>query len=198
MILSHTPTKREIVSFVVFGDGRYDFRVLKAICEKFNGAKELVSPQLQGAKGLTNSLRSVAKLLDILRINVEKTKFVILIDKEHIGDIKQMKKKITEFFISESIKEDVQKQFFKFKILRGSKKTTLYIIVMGYNKCIEENISHLIEKIYGERVAPTRQSIREFLRRKGINFEDLIRRASQKALNEAFGNVVELLKEIDR
>ncbi|MHA1609456.1 MAG: hypothetical protein ACTSUJ_05555 [Candidatus Njordarchaeales archaeon] len=109
MILSHTPTKREIVSFVVFRDGRYDFRVLKAICEKFNGAKELVSPQLRGAKGLTNSLRSVAKLLDILRINVEKTKFVILIDKEHIGDIKQMKKKITEFFISESIKEDVQK-----------------------------------------------------------------------------------------
>ncbi|MHA1609457.1 MAG: hypothetical protein ACTSUJ_05560 [Candidatus Njordarchaeales archaeon] len=82
--------------------------------------------------------------------------------------------------------------------MRGSKKTTLYIIVMGYNKCIEENISHLIEKIYGERVAPTRQSIREFLRRKGINLEDLIRRASQKALNEAFGNVVELLKEIDR
>jgi len=197
MILSSSLAQKDVIGFVVFGNGAFDFRILRALCKRFNGIKKLAAPQLSGEKGFISALKTVTWLIDNIQVNWQKTSLIIIIDKEHIENPDDMKKHLVNFFTYEVKQEDSNNQYFEFEVQRGPKKTTLYIIVLGFNKRVEENISRLIKEEYGEDIPPEKQKIRDFLHRKNMRIEDLIKNSSEKALNNAFSNLMKLLRKLD-
>jgi len=57
------------VGFVIFGNGSFDRRVVSSLCDRLDGDKNLVSPQIAGGKtGLTNALRTVRKIMDLIKV----------------------------------------------------------------------------------------------------------------------------------
>lgn len=142
-------------------------------------------------------MKTVTWLIDNIQVNWQKTSLIIIIDKEHIENPDDMKKHLVNFFTYEVKQEDSNNQYFEFEVQRRPKKTTLYIIVLGFNKRVEENISRLIKEEYGEDIPPEKQKIRDFLHRKNMRIEDLIKNSSEKALNNAFSNLMKLLRKLD-
>lgn len=127
-----------------------------------------------------------------------KTSLIIVIDKEHLEELGDIKRQLVNFFHYEIKQEDKDNQYFEFEIQRGPKKAILYVVVMGFKKCIEGNISRLIRERFGEEVPPEKQNIKQFLRGRKMKIEDLIRDSSERALNNAFNNLMRLLRKIDR
>ena len=65
---SHILSKK-LVGFVIFGNGSFDRRVVSSLCDRLDGDKNLVSPQIAGGKtGLTNALRTVRKIMDLIKV----------------------------------------------------------------------------------------------------------------------------------
>jgi hypothetical protein len=68
--------------------------------------------------------------------------------------------------------------------------------VSGFKKSIEENIAKLIEKCYGESVEPSKEVIREWLRRRKQTDRGLVERASKEVLEESFPGIVAVIKSL--
>jgi hypothetical protein len=66
--------------------------------------------------------------------------------------------------------------------------------VSGFKKNIEENVAKLIEKCYGENVEPSKEAIKEWLRRRNQTERDLIDKASKEVLEESFPGIVAVIK----
>ena len=81
------------------------------------------------------------------------------------------------------------------KIRRGSFEGNLYIAIQGWRKCIEENLAYLIKLTYNEEIEPNKRGVREFRRKKGISFKDMIENSS---LEKAFYSLVRAIRAIDR
>ena len=104
---------------------------------------------------------------------------------------------LSKIFNCKIRQEDKDNQYFEFEIQRGPKRATLYIVVLGFEKSVEENISHLIKEEYGETVPPEKQKIKQFLSQRKMKIEDLIKNSSEQTLNKAFNNLTRILRKID-
>ena len=116
MILTEGLARKDAVGFVIFGNGVYDFRILRALCKKFNGDKMLIAPQLSSGKGYISALKTATWLIDNIQVDWQKTSLIIIIDKEHIKDVNYMKKNLVSFFRYEIKHEDKEAQYFEFKV----------------------------------------------------------------------------------
>jgi len=188
-------SSKKLAGFVVFGNGSFDRKIISSLCNRLNGDKNLVSPQIAGGKtGLTNALRTVRKIMDLVKIS--ETNYLIIIDREHLTDLDEVPNQIRQFF-NLQVESNMLPQYLKAKISAGTREGLLHIIVMGAKKSIEENLSLLIEKIYGTKIIPNKKNLRAFLRTKKIKIHQLIEEASKEILNIVFPYLMRVLENLD-
>jgi len=100
-------------------------------------------------------------------------------------------------FFNLQVESNMLPQYLKAKISAGTREGLLHIIVMGAKKSIEENLSLLIEKIYGTKIIPNKKNLRAFLRTKKIKIHQLIEEASKEILNIVFPYLMRVLENLD-
>ena len=84
-------------------------------------------------------------------------------------------------------------------IVRGSTgpyTITLYIVIFGKTKKLEEHIAKLIELTLGVTVQPEKQAIKRTFDKHKTRLENLIKKASPENLAKAFPNLTSTLKKI--
>ena len=182
---------------VLTGDGRDDLRVLKYCSRIYNGEKTLWYP------GIPAPQRTTIKALRAVKVCVENYRimyYIFLIDREHLEEGEE-EETIKKVLINEGFR-DVEitqlNSLFLVKCLLGPHRIIIYVVVMGSEKCIEEEIAELIRLELGTSVSPEKSKIRRVLRSHGMDIENLLRNARRSNLEGAFPTLCLALKEIER
>ena len=169
---------------VLTGDGRDDLRVLKYCSRIYNGEKTLWYP------GISTPQRTTIKALRAVKVCVENYRimyYLFLIDREHLENGKE-EETIKKVLIKEGFR-DVEitqlNSLFLVKCLLGSHRIIIYVVVMGSEKCIEEEIAELIKLELGTSVSPEKSKIRSVLRSHGMDIENLLRNARRSNLKKS-------------
>jgi len=193
-------------AIAIMGDGRRDVRILRRAAEKYDHSRIIRIPEAgypcrdqrecrrQYGKGLSGSIARLAALVSLITVD----RFIILIDREHIGSIEDATKKLEEHGFKVIESEAVDEGCWKFSIERGFKKATLYIAILGWIKSIEENLAQLIQLLYGEHVEKSKEAIDAWLKKRGLSDSDLVERASREQFENAFPQLARILGEISQ
>ena len=59
----------------------------------------------------------------------------------------------------------------------GHREITVYVVILGENKCIEKDIAKLVEIELGIKIKPTKEIIHRILHEQGINRYSLVKNA---------------------
>ena len=181
----------KLIIGVLTGNGRREYRILKAIAKKYDGSEKLLYfPRRPGY--LPGAKLSVLRVVKVYVSRYKINNFLCLIDKEHFTgtDIeKEVKEKIREFGI-----EVTQIQRFNVNTenaiylngIVGTRNFTLWMIIAGKEKCMEENLAKLIEIKFGEKIEPTKSNITEALRKHDMDTEKLLASVSIEQLKQSF------------
>jgi len=145
-------------------------------------------------KGLSGSIARLASLVS--RITVDK--FIILIDREHIGSREDATRKLEEHGFKVIESEAMDKGCWKFSIERGFKRATLHIAILGWIKSIEENLALLIQLLYGKHVEASKKAIDAWLKKRGMSDSDLVESASREQFEKAFPQLARILREVSQ
>ena len=181
----------KLIIGVLTGNGRREYRMLRAITKKYDGSEKLLyfprrPGYLPGAK---------LSVLQVVKVYVSKYKinnFLCIIDKEHFTETdieKEVKEKIREFGI-----EVTQIQMFDANTENaiylngtvGPHNFILWMVIAGKEKCIEEDLAKLIEIKFGDKIEPTKSNIIKALRRYNVDTEKLMASASIEQLRQSF------------
>ena len=181
----------KLIIGVLTGNGRREYRILKAIAKKYDGSEKLLYfPRRPGY--LPGAKLSVLRVVKVYVSRYKINNFLCLIDKEHFTgtDIeKEVEEKIREFGI-----EVTQIQRFNVNTenaiylngIVGTRNFTLWMIIAGKEKCMEENLAKLIEIKFGEKIAPTKSNITKALRKHDVDTEKLLASVSIEQLKQSF------------
>jgi len=84
---------RRAWTYVLIGDGPSDVRVIKAVAEGYDHGKVVKLPQraLFAEKGLS-VLRALAALVDKVDVN----RYLVVVDREHVGSLQDVEMRLTE------------------------------------------------------------------------------------------------------
>jgi hypothetical protein len=192
----------KMVIGVLTGNGKTEFKVLKAIAKKYNGSeKVLYFPRRPGYY-----LGSGLSVLQIVKIYVSKydvKNFLCLIDKEHFTKAeieKEIEEKLREFGVEVN-------HIHKFSVndesaLRingtvGTHNFILWTAITGRKKYIEENIAKLIEIKFGVKVKPIKNGITKTLKKHDIDIEQLVTSASLENLKMSFPSLDLVLSSLE-
>lgn len=184
-------TSADQIFLTLTGDGNWEVYIIKGFCKAFNGKDNYVlfpkTPSPSGRKTGLSSLDSIKYLTSKYRFR----NYICIVDKEHVrstsdsnlkNDLTSRIYKIGRYeFHKSSVDIGVSTE-----IQWGPHNANLDLIILGKCKCLEENISILIENQYNKRIQPTKKPIRNFLKQKNINLSELITNASTKNLKIAF------------
>jgi len=182
-------TDAELAGFLVIGDGHHDEVVMRALLEKFDHGRAVLMPQDRPSLGLEGSVRAAAELIGRFGRDV-----LVVIDRERFDD-GRFNRHVREYFMDRKVKVDAD-DFKHVWARRGSRWGNLYVAIMGREKALEENLAILIREVFRTDVEPTKEGVRDFLRRRGLHVADLIRRAGRAKLRTAFPrHLIRLLEE---
>ena len=187
----------QLTAFLVIGDGHHDERVLEALLKRFElrgHEKAVLMPQDRPALGLAGSLDLAAYLIRRFGRDV-----LVVIDREHFGRnfYRLLEEALRRHQLGQyTIRRRRTRGFREIEILKGDKIVRLYVAMMGFKKCMEEAEAVLIKELFGVEVESEKDSIRSFLKEKGVSIGDLIMRAGETKLKKAFPPAfVNLLKK---
>jgi hypothetical protein len=183
-------SRTRVQGYVIFGNGQRDERIFGAISSKFNDKISLSSPLLSHETGLSAAFKSIAKLAELVSSSF---KYIIVIDREHMDESRLKSFASEHGFELQSLRK-LGGFAYLLKVKRGGRVADIYIAVSGFKKNIEENVAKLIEKCYGENVEPSKEAIKEWLRRRNQTERDLIEKASKEVLEESFPGIVAVIK----
>jgi len=196
--------KREVVVsegavIAIFGDGRLDMKVFELVVTRLNhGTHKIVQVLLRGGKGLKGVVETIAKLLDA---RVKPRTFIAVLDREHVESVDQLKKVLTrEYGFEIKELELVGENVYKVKCSRGPVEVTVYLALLGLSErgMLEEHIAELVKAIYKVDVKPTKESLRRWLRERGIELEELIKRAPLDSVRDALRPLYDLIAAVER
>jgi len=181
----------KLIIGVLTGNGRREHRILKAIAKKYDGSKKLLYfPRRPGY--LPGAKLSVLRVVKVYVSRYKINNFLCLIDKEHFTgtDIeKEVEEKIREFGIEvtqiQRFNANTENAIYLNGIV-GTRNFTLWMIIAGKEKCMEENLAKLIEIKFGEKIEPTKSNITEALRKHDMDTEKLLASASIEQLKQSF------------
>lgn len=185
---------------VLTGDGSTEFRVLRALSERYDGKGiVLFTPGLPFPlrTGMV-ALCSIKNYLSLYKVQ----NILFIIDKDVITNdlLTDVKKVFSTYGIrlfSEK-KEIIEgEESLIIKVLVGNHEATIYIAVNGKEKEIEENIAKLIELEYDKTVPPNKQEINKKLECIGVSMTALLKKAEQKNISLAFPSLDLALKEVE-
>lgn len=191
-------------SMVLTGDGRTDLRVLKLLALKYNGMKILFYPKIPLVRKGTDVF---ADLLNPIGSIVEKyrkiTKFLIIIDREHVSTGGELSAKLKKFKLRIHHYETIDDGVHIIKGVFGGREITVFIVLCGIKWCLEEEIAKLIEIRYKTKVTASscrelKLALRRFEKQHNKNWETVIKEASKKELECAFGGLTYVLKLLEK
>ena len=187
----------QLTAFLVIGDGHHDESVLEALLKRFESReqeKALLMPQDRPALGLAGSLDLAAYLIRRFGKDV-----LVVIDREHFGRnfYRLLEEALRKHQLGQyTIRRRRTRGFREVEVRRDEEIVKLYVVVMGFERHVEEAEAVLIREFFGVEVEPEKDSIRSFLKEKGVSIEDLIMRAGETKLKKAFPPAfVNLLKK---
>ena len=181
----------KLIIGVLTGNGRREYRILKAIAKKYDGSEKLLYfPRRPGY--LPGAKLSVLRVVKVYVSRYKINNFLCLIDKEHFTgtDIeKEVEEKIREFGIEvtqiQRFNANTENAIYLNGIV-GTRNFTLWMIIAGKEKCMEENLAKLIEIKFGEKIEPTKSNITEALRKHDMDAEKLLASVSIEQLKQSF------------
>jgi len=95
--------------------------------------------------------------------------------------------------------ENIGDNLIRASVRRGPRTLSIYIVIFGYEKYIEEHLAYLIRNLYEVQIKPDKNSIDMWLKHSSIRDIDLVEEALKKnLLKEAFPQLVKLFNEIAR
>jgi hypothetical protein len=204
-------------SFVGTGDGTDEFHILRAVAEKYDGARTLWFPK--SPLGKKTGLTVLDSINTVINISPGISTFLFLIDREHISQ--GMKRRFRDKLDNDDIKGMIEDRLsnkhikiikindntpegaFMIKGKLGSRILQIYVIIQGINLKIEEEISKLIELEKAIMIPPEKEHIRNFFKeifhRKsiGLGAAKLIAEASKNNLQKSFPGLTFILSEIE-
>jgi hypothetical protein len=187
---------RQAQIIVLTGDGKTEIRVLKHCSRIYNGKKTLWYPGTPIPQRTTiEALRAVKVCVESYRILY----YLFLIDREHLEKGKE-EETIEKVLMNEGFREMEITQLnslFLVKCLLGPRRIMIYVIVIGTEKRIEEELVELIKLELGVDIEPEKGEIRKVLKSHRMDFEDLLRNAKRENLEEAFSSLCSALKMIE-
>jgi hypothetical protein len=176
------------IVWVLTGNGPTEFKALKGTARKYDGGKKVLyfprRPGYHHGSGLS--------VLKVIKIYVDKYKvknFFFLVDREHIEMEAKVDDKLKEFGIEVN---NVQKfsaneeEALYIEGTIGVHDFDLWVAVIGREKCIEEDIAHLIQTKFGEKVEPSKEGVKSALKKHSIDVEQLMARASIEKIKHSF------------
>jgi len=194
MRVSEGEATPKVHAYILTGNGSRDIRVVKATAEKYDHSKVLKVPQtpLKGT-GLASVAKAVATLMS-KRVGV--SRYLIVIDREHVKSFKEVMKKFTEYGLEVKSTEELAEWSWVLKVRRGSREADVYVAVLGVRRRIEENLAKLIELTCGEKVEGSKKAVGKWLRKNKLEDTDLVRKASKQQVEEALPTLTKALKEL--
>ena len=187
----------QLTAFLVIGDGHHDESVLEALLKRFElrgHEKAVLMPQDRPALGLAGSLDLAAYLIRRFGKDV-----LVVIDREHFGRnfYRLLEEALRKHQLGQyTIRRRRTRGFREVEVRRDEEIVKLYVVVMGFERHVEEAEAVLIREFFGVEVEPEKDSIRSFLKEKGVSIRDLIMRAGETKLKKAFPPAfVNLLKK---
>ncbi|NOZ58035.1 MAG: hypothetical protein GXO66_00415 [Euryarchaeota archaeon] len=190
-------------SLVLTGDGRTELRVLSSLALKYNGRKILFYPKIpivhKGADILAALLHPISSITGKYR---EITKFLIIIDREHISSVEDIKAKLARLKFRTRRHRVIRDNVHIVEGLFGGRRITLYIVVCGTRWCLEEEIAKLIELRYKVKFVATsctelKLGLRRFEKEQNKKWEAVIKEAPKKELERAFTGLTHVLKLLE-
>lgn len=196
----------ESIIAVLTGNGRTEVGILKHLAERHNGnGKVLFFPSLpiHSRRGSGISvLRAVKTYVDTYKIR----NTLFLVDREHFNEDDIAEKTdgtLKSYGIDVQNIDQFQGKRECALLIRasvGNSEISIYMAVLGQEKCIEEDIAKLIELELGMKIEPNKVTIHRSLRDQGINKYTLVKNAQSSNLRKAFpalNLILELIKKLD-
>jgi hypothetical protein len=186
----------EPLAYVLVGDGRTDAKVLGAICEKYDHCAALVHPEVPLHRGRTGL--AVVDALTVLFDQLQRgLRFLVILDKEHVGRAEDFLASLRERgFAVLSVKE-CSRGYWLIDVERGGKRGLVVLSVQGERKSIEENLAKLARLIKGDEVAPSKHSLKKWLREHGYrSWRELLESARREDVEEAFPSMTSALRAL--
>lgn len=185
-------SRTEVQAHLIIGNGQMDERIFGTIASKFDHSMTISNPLSAHETGLSAAFKAIAKLVE----RVKPLNYLIVIDKEHMEKEGDPKKLLGEYGFELQGFTKINEFAYKIKAKRGDRVANIYIALNGFEKCIEESIVKLIEKLYGEKVEPSKEAIRRWLKVKNKRDIDLIESSTKETLEEAFPGIVTVIKNL--
>ena len=193
-------TKIEHITAVLTGDGRKEFRILRALGEKYDGKEKILFfpalARLFHGNGL-QALRAVRTYLDVYGV----TKILFIADRDAIEEelLTEVRNILTSCGISVLDMKAfcvVEEDAMLITSSIGSREVIIHIAINGREKEVEENIAKLIELEYSEKIEPS--EIKRTLSSLGLTLEILLRSAKKKNIALAFPSLDIVLRHIEK
>lgn len=182
------------------GDGRWEDRLVEGFCKKFDGGyggKSVIS--LRGP--IVGRITGIASLSQI-KILIGKfgvRDFIWLCDKEHFERIDGWENRIMDalrvYGINAVIGESYD-GYAKFYLEFGGKRAIVWAALVGVERKLEENLVKLIKMQYEKKIEPTKDELRNFLKKHGMDVETLIEKSAMDNLRESFPSVFTVFEKI--
>ena len=180
-------------AYIIVGDGVREHKVLKAATPKYNHRKILRILQTPiRSTGLTNAIRSLATSVSINSV----VRYLIVVDKEHFKNVNHAISLLKGHGFEILATEELTRNCWKLRLKRGHREVTVYIVAMGEEKAVEENIAKLIELKYNEYVEPKKEAVDKWLREHEMRELDLVEGACERKFEEAFPQLARALKDL--
>jgi len=182
--------------YLVVGDGARGIRVLKPLAARFNHCRTVRAPQapIRG-KGLEATFNTLTVLVDKTRVS----KYLILIDREHIADPGSVEAELRRRGFDVTEMDMAPEGLIRILARRGHKEVAVFVAVLGLRKSIEEHLARLIEALYGDRVEPEKSSVNSWLRSKGLSKGELVEEALKRGVaGDVFPQLVKALETLSK
>jgi len=187
--------KEGVATILLLGDGARDERITKSIAEKYDHTKTMLIPIIGYSKtGLQGVIDTLTHLTSIIKVN----RFTIIIDKEHVNSIDDVRRELTKRgFEVKSIKP-LTTGSWEINCIHGSRNITILLATLGLTsrEHIEESMSKIIKLLYNEDVKPRKHAINAWLRKHNLRDRELIEKAPIDKLKQAFPNLTTLIEHI--
>ncbi|MCP8314186.1 MAG: hypothetical protein H3Z53_07445 [archaeon] len=177
---------------MITGDEGNEERILKALSSRFNGRKQLYWPKPPIFRKTGLRALEAVKVYPSL-IGQRSLKVLFLVDQEHIKG--ETQHDVLKALIGIEIKnvEKLHDKALYIKTSIGEKSIDIYAVVQGRTKCLEENISELLE-LMGYKVNPDKDDIKKLLREIRKDLEDIIKEAPLRDLERTFPQLIKTLR----
>ena len=182
---------------VLTGNGRREFKIAKAIGEKYDGEPVFFPIGIPlGRKTKKFTGLSVLSAVPILHRIYGVNRFLIIIDKEHIPE--KIDSMIKNYGIVPTKIERKTEQVLFIECMIDGQEILVIIAIGGAKSSLEEDRSRFIFYRFGDSVPPDKNQIKQYYKRRNLNELEEIRRTKREILEKAFPGLTEAFRLLEQ